>query len=53
MCNEEENFDLLDLPGSWDPLCKFDPENLNHFCGHGNYHNGLSDSLEIWCMDAG
>merc|ERR1712074_535026 len=43
MCNEEENFDLLDFPRSWDPLCKYDPENLSHFCGHGNYHNGLSD----------
>ena len=21
MCNEEEMFDILDFPGSWDPFC--------------------------------
>ena len=35
MCNEEENFDLLDFPGSRDPLGKFYAENLNHFVDTG------------------
>ena len=49
ICVEEEILDFLDFPG---PSCKFYAKNLDHFCGHGNSHNGSSDSLEFRCMDA-